>query len=106
MIFAKLYSKLPWVVARSERRVGEIVEETCFRIENEAKSRSRWKTGNMRGGWQSQMTGKTEGVVYNLVEYAIFHEYGTRHMSAQPMLTPAVALEEPRLLAEVAEVYR
>lgn len=106
MIFAKLYSTLPWVVARSEKQIAAIVEETCFRIENEAKSRSRWKTGNMRGGWQTQMTGKTEGIVYNLVEYAIYHEYGTRFMSAQPMLTPAVALEEPRLLAAVAEVYR
>ena len=103
--WAKLWSKIPLIISKSDRQAQAAIDNTLLRIETEAKGRSRWKTGNMRGGWTAEILGRHRGVVFNLVEYTIYHEYGTVNMSAQPMLAPAVAKYEPMLLDELKEIY-
>ena len=89
-----LSSRFPQIIAASGPKVTLAVRRAEANIVRRAKGKSRVDTGNMRGGWQSQSLGPFEGMVYNLVSYTIFNEYGTVNMSAQPMLRPAV--EEAR----------
>jgi HK97 gp10 family phage protein len=63
------------------------------RIVDEAQRRSRVRTGTMRDGWTAERTGAYEYTVFNDVPWTVYNEYGTRYMSAQPMLGPAVELE-------------
>lgn len=87
-----------------------------------AKGYSRWRTGAMFYGWTRRWTGsrswssKGTGVaIMNArARYApgeknpdmvpVYNEYGTRYMSAQPMLRPAMAYIE-RNAANVIKMY-
>lgn len=102
----RLTSRLPWIVTNADRRVNEATRRSIARIETGAKARSRVKTGNMRGAWQSEMVSKHSGRVFNLVHYTIYHEMGTTRMSPQPMLMPALEEDFPIFQKEVAEAYR
>ena len=104
-VYAMLWSKIPEIIERSEDEVQGIIENTLLNVENSAKGASRVRTGSMRAGWTSEMIGEHEGVVYNLVDYTVYNEYGTRHMAAQPMLAPAVEEHEPAMLEALKEVY-
>lgn len=100
-----LKSRIPQIILLSERKVAAAVRRAEASIERRAKQRSRVDTGNMRGGWQHQAQGPMEGIVFNLVDYTIFHEYGTVHMSAQPMLRPAIEETRPEFEAAMRGAY-
>ncbi len=105
VVGARLISKLPWIISKADKEIQAIVEEALFNIEFGAAERSRVDTGQMMRGWQSEMTGKHQGVVYNMVNHSYYNEYGTVMMTAQPMLAPAIAEWEPYMLAEIERVY-
>lgn len=44
-------------------------------------------------------------MVFNMVSYTIYNEYGTIHMSAQPMLRPSVEEVRMEFYGEVREAY-
>src|ERR1044072_356773 len=89
-----LKSRIPLIIAASEKRARSAVRKAEANIERRAKARTRVDTGTMRGAWQHEALGPMEGIVFNMTSYAIYNEYGTVNMPAQPMLRPAV--EEPR----------
>lgn len=73
----------------------EIADEVTRGIVAECKTLSRVDTGEMRKGWTRRRIGHwSRGQagyrVFNPVEHAIYNEFGTRNMSAQPMLRPAI----------------
>jgi len=86
---AKLTSRLSQIADDAEDRTEAAVERTVFAVEGGAKRRARVDTGGMRAGLQGRKTDRFGGVVEGLAAHTIYNEYGTRHMSAQPMLTPA-----------------
>jgi HK97 gp10 family phage protein len=100
-----LESRLPQIILYSPVKVTAAVRRAESAIEREAMARSRVATGNMRSGWQSHAMGPAEGMVFNLVEYTIYNEYGTVYMSAQPMLRPAVEQARPAFEAELAGAF-
>jgi hypothetical protein len=54
----------------------------------------RVDTGLMKNSWRSQRMGFLDYIAGSFgCDYAIFHELGTRFMSATPMLMPAFAQE-------------
>ena len=71
---ATLKSSFPAIVAGSEAKAAAAVKHACEKIETRAKERSRVDTGNMRAGWEHQMTGAMEGMVFNLVEYTVYND--------------------------------
>lgn len=101
----ELKSRFPAIISASESNAALAVKRTCERIETRAKGRSRVDTGNMRAGWQHEMTGLMEGIVFNLVEYTVYNEFGTIMMSAAPMLTPAIEESKDEFAQEVIEGY-
>ena len=51
-------------------------------------------TGNMKNSWGVRRMGFLDYIVGSFgADYAIYHELGTRFMSATPMLMPSFALE-------------
>ena len=87
------------------RKTEQIVEKTLSDIEAGAKRRARVDTGAMRAGLQARKTGRFEGVVEGLVEHTIYNEFGTRDMSAQPMLTPAAEAAREPFYAALRKVW-
>lgn len=104
----KLTSRIPQIVSRAQAMAPVIVAKTAFDIEAGAKERvpPRVDTGNMRDSIQATPTGHLEMHVVAGAEYTIHHEYGTRHMSAHPMLTPAAEDARPGFERAVASLYR
>lgn len=93
-------------LARFQRGGSKAVADTLEEIRAEAARRSRVDTGAMRDGWATVMDSPTSGTVVNEVEHTSYNEWGTVHMSAQPMLTPAVESARPRLTTKLAAVLR
>jgi uncharacterized protein YfaP (DUF2135 family) len=81
-----------------------IVNKTALDIMAGAQARSRVDTGAMKNGWRV-VDGDDEysKQVVNSVEYSKYHEYGTRHMSAQPMAVPAAEEARPSFEAAVGK---
>lgn len=100
-----LKSRIPAIIAYSSAKASRAVRKAEADIVRRSMARSRYDTGNMRGGWQSREVGEFEGVVFNLVSYTIYNEYGTVNMSAQPMLRPAVEDTRPEFEANVRGAY-
>lgn len=98
---ASYRSRIPEIIVELENGLTEIVNRAGFRFELEAKVRARYDTGYMRRAIRWTPTGRMTGEVVGGASYTIFNEYGTVHMSAQPMFAPAAAIVEPIFQEEV-----
>ncbi len=97
-------NKFPAVPAKMKAAAGKRIHAAGFRVEGGAKLRSRVDEGTMRNGWNNRPTGPLSTVISNPVAHTIYNERGTRYMSAQPMLGPAMEEEVPRLEASFAGI--
>lgn len=86
--------------------LAAVVERTARVVHSGAIIRSRVDTGQMRAGWRVQRESLYEWLISNAVIHTIFNEFGTRYMSAQPMLTPAIESSEAMFKAAIAAVFR
>lgn len=113
-IFTRSRSRIPEIMAAGEEGTKKAIEITANNIVGIAAMKSRYKTGNMRSGWDAEevpdgveVAGEMVGLdfgeagawrVYNNVAYALYWEFGFDtgggHFE-QPMLAPAIELEEP-----------
>lgn len=91
-------------LARFQRDGSSAVAETLEEIRAGAARRSRVDTGEMRDGWTAEMDTAHSGTVFNDVEHTPSNEYGTVHLPAQPMLTPAVEEARPRFTTRLGDV--
>lgn len=101
-----LWSRIPLIITgsyRKARRAREAAQKNMVRI---AQENSRVDSGTMRAGWEDEEISALEGRVFNLVAWTVHNEYGTIHMSAQPMLRPAVEQTNKVFHSEVARIYR
>jgi hypothetical protein len=94
-----VFNRLPELRGQLRTRASQAVRKTVEDIQADAAERSRVDLGNMKAGWQMEMQDDLNGDVYNEVEYVEHHEYGTVHMSAQPMATPAAEAARPGFIA-------
>ena len=90
-----LSNRLPTIAAALKPAARALVTKTGLDVEAGCKARSRVDTGAMRNAWTFQMTGDASGEVSNGTEQVIFNEFGTVHMSAQPMAHPAADAARP-----------
>lgn len=96
-------------MVRGERRTAKVVEKTAKNIAAGSARRSRVDKGEMRDGWvavEVQTSGdEVKWQAGNPVEHAIYNEFGTRRMSAQPMLTPAVEAAREPFARDIRKAY-
>lgn len=87
--FPTVRRAFPGAIDKRLRTAAESVKEGAAR-------RSRVDTGRMRAGWEVE-GGRGEYRVKNDVPYTVYNEYGTVHMTAAPMLHPAIDEESGKL---------
>lgn len=102
---ATLKGDLTKRMKRGEKRSATAVRQTLRDMQKTAKARSRVDTGQMKAGWQTAMLDEHTGQLANAVEHVKYNEYGTRHMSAQPMLTPAVESARGPFVQRIRKAY-
>lgn len=94
--FGSIANKLP--IARRA-----ILGKRGVEMVNIARQHSRIDTGDMIQGWQWNDT-NAGGILFNDVEHTIYNEYGTVHMSAQPMARPAAEQVFPLIEQDFADL--
>lgn len=68
----------------------KMIRGLTIAVSNQAKMFAPVDTGRLRQSIEHKMIGPLEGEVFTPTEYAPFIEYGTRNMSAQPFMRPAL----------------
>lgn len=86
--------------------VAKEVMLAAYDIHQEAVQRSRVDTGALRGSWRTEHPRPGVAIVASDQEHAIYNEFGTRHMAAQPMLQPAVKRVLPKVAERVARLLK
>lgn len=99
-------SRIPKIIAEIESNVAGVVQRAGYRVEAGAKSRARVRTGYMRGQIRWIPFDRFSGEVVGGASYTIFNEFGTVHMSAQPMFIPAIEEVRPLFAAELRIALR
>lgn len=89
---AKLVTNdFPHIADDLRPKVRQVQIKICEDIVAGAARRTlRVLTGAMKAGYEYRNVGELEWVVYNVMEYHIYHELGTVHIAAMPMLIPAL----------------
>lgn len=82
------------------------VEKAGVDVEAHAKALARVDTGAMQSGIEWQQTGPLEGQVVATAEHTIYNEFGTRHMPAKPMLTPAAEQVSDAFERALSQIFR
>ena len=84
-------SKLDRLRGELGARAERVLDSAAADVQAHATQNTRRvDTGAMKNGWRVARERPFERTIYNVQEYAIYHEMGTAHMSASPMLVPAV----------------
>lgn len=76
---------------------NELLMDVAESVAKRAASKSRRRTGFLRGSWEAELDKPGKAVAYSNASTAHLHEYGTVNMSAQPMATPAAEEERAQL---------
>jgi hypothetical protein len=99
--FQIVKNEFPRIAQGLERRFLEAGAEAAQEIAEGAAGRSRVDTGAMAAGWRAERL-----EFGNPIPWTRFNESGTRFITAQPMLGPAVEAEVSVLERKMAAVFR
>lgn len=100
-------NRLPDIAAQLPEATDVIVNRKHGpRMRDAAARYSRVDSGEMRDGWQWEATGQGQGQLINRVPHTGFNEFGTRHMSAQPMARPALEEIGPDIVDDMENIGR
>jgi HK97 gp10 family phage protein len=98
-VIVNVNSRVPAYTAKSVAAVAVAVNKATFDIEGQAKTRAPVDTGHLRSSIAGRMEAATTGVVEAGAHYAIYQEFGTYKMAAQPFMLPALEQVKPSLQA-------
>lgn len=102
----RLRSNLGEKARRAPGIAAAIVEKTALDILAGAMARSRVDTSAMKNAWRIvDGPDPFSKEVVNSVEHSKYNEYGTVHMTAQPMATPAAEEARPGFEAAMKQVF-
>lgn len=91
--FERMADDIPAAIAKATKANAEDLRDT-------ARRKVKVRTGRTRDSIRVKMTSPTQGQLQ--ADYgAVFLEYGTRYMPAQPWAAPAVEEVRPRAIARV-----
>ena len=102
---ANVVANITGAQAAISEGITKAVKKAAFEIEREAKINQtpHVKTGTLRGSIKADRINDMHYEVGSTVEYAAFHEFGTRRTAAYPYLGPAadkVKAKYPNLVKE------
>lgn len=85
-----VFNRLPEIQAKARPLVGMALRKAAFDITSRAMSIAPVDTGNLRGSIVPTKQGTFSWRITAQAGYALYVELGTRKMSAQPFLVPAL----------------
>ena len=88
---------LDTLINNAEERTDRAVAAMATAVEANAKPRTRLKTGALRNGINAEKQSSMLYRVQDSVLYGIHQELGTRFMSPQPFMIPAVEFVAPKV---------
>lgn len=94
-------SQLPRIQAQMAPKAALAVAKAAHDVEAHAKAVAPFDTGNLRSSIQARPAGFLEAHVVAQAEYAIYVEFGTSRMGAQPYMTPAAEAVRPGFTAAI-----
>lgn len=83
------YSNFAKIAAQMPRAVSKIVRKTALDVEATAKQIAPVDTGNLKNSIITETPEPLSAIVGPHTDYALYVEFGTSKMSAQPYMTPA-----------------
>lgn len=92
-------------MSQAESKLPEIIRKNTLSIERKAKKYAPVDTGQLRRSIVSDCN-ENKGEVNVGVEYGDFVEHGTRKMTAQPYLKPAINEQQEKFLKDTDEAMR
>lgn len=107
-------TKIPEIIAQMEFKADLAVAKASERMTQGAAMRSRVRFGFMKRDWNWEFVGPAEARVFDLIEanqitkgrqYAVFNEYGTHDMAAQPMIWPSLYETIPSFGEDVRDIF-
>ena len=104
LVLRVVSNRFPEIGSALEGRVKTVVAKASFDIEARAKAIVPVDTGNLKSSITAEVSG-TSSVVNVGANYAVFVEYGTRFMAAQPYLNPAVEAVRPSFNAALRQIF-
>lgn len=105
---ARLKSRLTTIANASDAALSLALSDTAKLILLLVRVYAPKATGWLRDSYEEQKVAHLTVLIGTMVNYAVFQEYGTYKIAAQPHLTPAMKLSEPifktRLIRAVKEL--
>lgn len=103
--WAALAADLNRAPARIHALAPPVVDQRLHAIEADARDRAAVLTGEMRSRVHTEMDGDgLGGSVIDDSDHAIYNEYGTSKMAAQPFMGPAFEAGAPGLAEALGQV--
>lgn len=93
------YNNLPKIAAKLPEAVSEIVRKAAFDVEAHAKTIVPVDTGTLKNSINTEFPSQSKAIIAPHTEYAIYVEFGTRRMRAQPYMRPAAEKVTPSFIA-------
>lgn len=87
-----------------KQAVNQETNRAALRTEKRAKEMAPWDTGYMSMSIYSYMEGPMRALIVSPAHYSIYVELGTRKMSAQPFLYPALQAEAQTYFRNLARI--
>lgn len=91
---------------KMEQDVHQELIRSGLRVEKRAKQFAPFDTGFLSNSIYSTELGRLRVSVVSPVNYSIFVEEGTRYMSAQPFLYPAVKIEYSVFIKNINKIVK
>lgn len=91
------YSRIPIIAATAPAVVSRALAAAAFKVQARAQQTAPYDTGHLRASIAAS-GGGLRWRVSAAAAYALYVELGTRKMSAQPYLVPALRQEVPMLM--------
>jgi HK97 gp10 family phage protein len=93
------------IAGQIDAAIQTAMDQTAVEAKQIAQSLARVDTGEMREGIDAQVdttgSGRRRMVLSGSAPHTIFNELGTAHMSAQPMIRPAIDATAPKLAQRI-----
>ena len=83
------FNKFPEIAQAMPGKTSAVVRKTAFNVESDAKNTVPVDTAFLKNSIESKEKTPFLYHVEPHTDYALFVEFGTRRMSAQPYMTPA-----------------
>lgn len=97
-------SRIPAITAAALPKAQAAVTAAAAQVEAHAKTTAPVDTGNLRSSIQARPAGALAADVVAQAEYAIYQEFGTYKMAAQPFMGPAAEAVRPAFEAAMRQV--